>query len=82
MGHEAAREPGAMKMAAPAAAAPAAPAPAPEAAQVEAIDCPVSGGKVEITAETPRSTYNGKTYYFCCAGCKESFDKNPQGYVK
>ncbi|MBI5017481.1 MAG: YHS domain-containing protein [Deltaproteobacteria bacterium] len=35
-----------------------------------------------MTADTPRSTYNGKTYYFCCAGCKVMFDKNPQEYVK
>ena len=26
--------------------------------------------------------YKGKTYYFCCSGCKPMFDKNPQKYIK
>jgi len=26
--------------------------------------------------------YNGKTYYFCCAGNKEKFTKNPEKYIK
>ncbi|MBW3625948.1 MAG: YHS domain-containing protein, partial [Armatimonadetes bacterium] len=27
------------------------------------------------------STHNGKTYYFCCAGCKSTFEKDPEKYV-
>jgi len=27
------------------------------------------------------STYKNETYYFCSAGCKEHFDKNPEQYV-
>jgi YHS domain-containing protein len=41
--------------------------------------CPVCGmdAKPEI-----KSTYQGKTYNFCCPSCKEKFDQNPQQYVK
>lgn len=27
---------------------------------------------VDLTCE-----HEGKTYYFCCAGCKEKFEENP-----
>ena len=39
--------------------------------------------KMEVDEEdTPAtSEYNGKTYYFCCEGCKEEFDRNPSAYV-
>lgn len=36
----------------------------------------------KIDKDTTRSVYQGKTYYFCCAGCKPTFDKNPAKYVK
>jgi len=26
--------------------------------------------------------YNGKTYYFCSAGFKEKFTKDPEKYIK
>jgi Cu+-exporting ATPase len=26
------------------------------------------------------STYEGSTYYFCSAGCKERFDADPKSY--
>jgi YHS domain-containing protein len=29
-----------------------------------------------------KSSYNGKTYYFCSAVCKQTFDKNPKKFVK
>lgn len=35
-----------------------------------------------VDADTPKSVYKGKTYYFCCAACKPTFDKNPEKYVK
>ena len=35
-----------------------------------------------VDADTPKSVYQGKTYYFCCAACKPMFDKNPAKYVK
>ena len=48
---------------------------------LEAID-PVCGMTVEIDTAHFTSEYNGKTYYFCAAGCKRSFDKEPQNYVQ
>ncbi len=29
-----------------------------------------------------KSSYNGRTYYFCSASCKQTFDKKPENYVK
>ena len=29
-----------------------------------------------------QSSYRGKPYYFCSEECKETFDVNPQKYVK
>ena len=55
---------------------------APASATPEYLNCPVSGGQMQVGPETPRSTYGGKTYYFCCAGCKESFDKDPANYTR
>jgi len=53
-------------------------APKPE---TEAID-PVCGMTVEIAAARFRSEYEGTTYYFCAAGCKRSFDREPQKYIQ
>ena len=42
---------------------------------------PVCGMKVdEKTSE--KTTYQGKTYYFCSAECKQDFNENPANYVK
>jgi len=44
--------------------------------------CPVMGNKIpDITKAPAKSVYKGKTYYFCCKGCKPEFDKNPEKYV-
>jgi P-type Cu+ transporter len=42
---------------------------------------PVCQMDVEETPETPSSVYKGTTYYFCCDGCKQAFDRNPDQYV-
>jgi len=42
---------------------------------------PVCGMKVEDQKATAQSTHEGKTYYFCCSGCKGKFDANPQQYA-
>ena len=45
--------------------------------------CPVTGEKIaSIKDAVGHSTYKGKTYYFCCSGCKPMFDANPAKYVK
>jgi len=64
-------------------AAPPTPSPAPVAKPVVVLTCPVTGEKIaSIKDASGSSTYKGKTYYFCCGGCKPAFDKNPAKYVK
>jgi len=45
-----------------------------------AID-PVCGMSVDTEHAEYRSFQKGDTYYFCSAGCKETFDKNPGKYM-
>ena len=47
----------------------------------EAID-PVCGMTVEIATAHFTSQYDATMYYFCAAGCKRSFDKDPQQYIQ
>ncbi len=46
----------------------------------EAID-PVCGMSVQIAGAEHWTEYNGQRFYFCCAGCKESFEQNPEQYL-
>ena len=48
----------------------------------EKVTCPVMGHEIEISKAAGSTEYEGKTYYFCCAGCKEKFDKDPEKYIK
>ena len=61
----------------------AAPAKAkPAAVKATALVCPVTKEKIASVKDAAgSSTYKGKTYYFCCAGCKPMFDKNPAKYA-
>ena len=43
---------------------------------------PVCGMMVDETRAAGTSLYQAKTYYFCSAGCKASFDKNPAKFAK
>jgi YHS domain-containing protein/uncharacterized membrane protein YraQ (UPF0718 family) len=45
-----------------------------------AID-PVCGMTVEKTTAEYRSFHDGAAYYFCSAGCKQAFDKEPAKYL-
>jgi YHS domain-containing protein len=45
-----------------------------------AID-PVCGMSVEMDTAEYRSFQKGETYYFCSAGRKEAFDKDPGKYI-
>jgi len=40
--------------------------------------CPVMGGKA---TEEHSYEYDGKTYYFCCPGCIDSFKADPEKYI-
>jgi len=42
---------------------------------------PVCGMKVDDQKAVSQSTHQGKSYYFCCVGCKGKFDANPQQYA-
>jgi YHS domain-containing protein len=46
-----------------------------------AID-PVCKMTVEESNAKFKSVYKGTTYYFCAPGCKKSFDKSPEKYLK
>jgi YHS domain-containing protein len=41
----------------------------------------VCGMMVDEKKAKFKSDYNGKTYYFCAASCKTTFDKNPTKFV-
>jgi len=56
------------------------PAPLLVAEIIEAKD-PVCGMMVEIAGARYTTGHNGQTYYFCCAGCKRSFEKEPEKYL-
>lgn len=40
--------------------------------------CPINGGGV---MEENRAEYKGQYVYFCCEGCVEMFNKNPEKFV-
>jgi YHS domain-containing protein len=44
----------------------------------ETLKCPVSGKEFTKSEASPKYEYEGKTYYFCCAGCKAKFAENPE----
>jgi YHS domain-containing protein/uncharacterized membrane protein YraQ (UPF0718 family) len=48
--------------------------------QTSAID-PVCGMSVDPNNAEYRSFQGGETYYFCSAGCKEAFDKDPGKHI-
>jgi YHS domain-containing protein len=48
------------------------------AAEIEQKICPVMEGPINKEVYT---TYKGKKVYFCCAGCKEAFEKEPEKYL-
>ncbi len=43
--------------------------------------CPVSGEVFTVSAETVKAEHKGKTYVFCCAGCKPQFEAEPEKYT-
>jgi xanthine dehydrogenase accessory factor len=53
--------------------------PEPSVAK-EACD-PVCGMIVDTVKAKHTSAYRNQSFYFCCAGCKQAFDKTPEKYV-
>ncbi|MDO8311431.1 MAG: YHS domain-containing protein, partial [Sideroxyarcus sp.] len=53
--------------------------PQGQAKAAEQTTCPVMGDAINKKIFT---TYKGKKVYFCCAGCKPKFEKNPEKYME
>jgi len=43
--------------------------------------CPVSGEEFVVEATSPKAEHEGKTYYFCCSGCKKKFESDPKKFL-
>jgi len=43
---------------------------------------PVCGMTVDPAKAKAKSEHAGKTYYFCCSGCAQKFQSNPEEYLK
>jgi xanthine dehydrogenase accessory factor len=46
----------------------------------EAVD-PVCGMTVDVAGARYRTTHEGRTYYFCSAGCLERFERSPATFL-
>lgn len=44
--------------------------------------CAVSGKAFAVEADSTFSQHDGKTYVFCCPGCKKKFDADPAAFAK
>src|SRR5215472_4692692 len=53
----------------------------PAADPAEATD-PVCGMTVPATPASRPLIHDGVTYYFCCPGCRQQFEKDPAAYAK
>ena len=42
---------------------------------------PICGMPVDVTAAKYKSDFEGNTFYFCCSGCQQTFDKQPLKYA-
>ncbi len=49
--------------------------------QEQKVQCPVMKNWILPSEAADLVEYNGKTYYFCCGGCKEKFLAEPEKYV-
>lgn len=54
--------------------------PKPEAAALTALD-PICGMTVEIATARHTAEHGGRTWYFCCGGCRERFLATPERYA-
>ena len=50
------------------------------AARAEAVD-PVCGMTVATASSRPLR-HDGADYYFCCAGCRQAFEQDPDAYIR
>ena len=52
-----------------------------EATIGDTTKCPISGEEFVVDASSPKVEHNGKTYYFCCSGCKKKFEADPAKFL-
>jgi len=52
----------------------------PTSAVHEAVD-PVCGMTVMVATTRHLATHEGRTFYFCSAGCRQRFEKDPASFV-
>jgi|HubBroStandDraft_4_1064222.scaffolds.fasta_scaffold14564_3 YHS domain-containing protein len=52
----------------------------PNVTALEAKD-PICGMAVDVISTKSKSEFHGNPFYFCCAGCKQTFDKRPDKYA-
>ncbi len=57
-------------------------ATAKSGAETKTTTDPVCGMTVTADASSYPLEHDGQTYYFCCAGCRRSFQENPAEYLK
>lgn len=55
--------------------------PPGEARVGDRTTCPVSGEEFVVSESSPSVEHEGRTYYFCCPGCAEQFQANPDQYL-
>ena len=42
---------------------------------------PICGMMVDVSVAKHKSEFHGNSFYFCCSGCKQKFDKQPEKYA-
>jgi hypothetical protein len=55
--------------------------PITEAKVGDRTRCPVTNQVFVVGADSPKTEFDGKTYYFCCEGCVNKFKQNPQQFT-
>ena len=53
----------------------------PSRVEKQEVKDPICGMTVGVDAAKYLSEFAGKWFYFCCAGCKQTFDTHPEKYV-
>ena len=48
----------------------------------ETVTCATTGKTIKKSEAKAAYEYMGKTYYFCCEGCKNAFVENPEKYTQ
>ena len=49
---------------------------------VKHFKCPVMGNEGVVDSKTTSSVVDGKRYYYCCTGCVNKFEAEPEKYLK